>query len=116
MDEAERGTRVALMDRGSTIVVDTPAKVRALMKDPIIEVICDDHRRAAAAVRELPEVLDIQTFGDRLHLVMRSLDRGVPAVERRLTESGIKIEKWRPVPPSLENVFISMTRAAVREP
>jgi ABC-2 type transport system ATP-binding protein len=116
MDEAERGTRVALMDRGSIIVVDTPAKVRALMKDPIIEVICDDLRRAAAAVRELPEVLDIQAFGDRLHLVMRSLDRGVPAVERRLTESGIKIEKWRPVPPSLENVFISMTRPAVREP
>jgi ABC-2 type transport system ATP-binding protein len=116
MDEAERGTRVALMDRGSTIVVDTPAKVRALMKDPIIEVICDDLRRAAAAVRGLPEVLDIQAFGDRLHLVMRSLDRGVPAVERRLTESGIKIEKWRPVPPSLENVFISMTRPAVREP
>jgi ABC-2 type transport system ATP-binding protein len=115
MDEAERGTRVALMDRGSIIVVDTPAKVRALMKDPIIEVICDDLRRAAAAVRELPEVLDIQAFGDRLHLVMRSLDRGVPAVERRLTESGIKIEKWRPVPPSLENVFISMTRPAMRE-
>jgi len=116
MDEAERGTRVALMDRGSTIVVDTPAKVRALMKDPIIEVICDDLRRAAAAVRELPEVLDIQAFGDRLHLVMRSLDRGVLAVERRLAESGIKVEKWRPVSPSLENVFISITRAAESGP
>ena len=116
MDEAERATRVALMDRGSTIVVDTPAELRALMKDAIIEVICDDHRRAAAALKELPEVLDIQAFGDRLHLVLRSLDRSVPAVERRLTESGIKIEKWRPVSPSLENVFISMTRAAVRKP
>ena len=111
MDEAERGTRVALMDRGSLVVVDTPAKLRALMKDPIIEVISDDSRRAAAAVRELPEVLDIQAFGDRLHLVIRSLDRGVPAVERRLAESGIRVEKWRPVSPSLENVFISITRA-----
>jgi ABC-2 type transport system ATP-binding protein len=116
MDEAERGTRVALMDRGSIIVIDTPAKVRGLMKDPIIEVICDDQHRAAAAVRDLPEVLDIQAFGDRLHLVIRNLDRGVPAVERRLTERGINIEKWRQVSPSLENVFISMTRAAVSEP
>jgi len=112
MDEAERGTRVALMDRGSIVVIDTPDKVRTLMKDPVIEVISDDPRRAAAALRSLPEVLDIQAFGDRLHLVMLSLDRGVPAVERRLAESGIKIEKWRPVSPSLENVFISLTRAA----
>jgi ABC-2 type transport system ATP-binding protein len=116
MDEAERGSRVALMNRGSIVVVDSPAKIKGLMKDPVIEVICDDHRRAAAAVKELPEVLDIQAFGDRLHLVMRSLDRGVPAVERRLTESGIKIEKWRPVSPSLENVFITMTRAPGSEP
>ena len=116
MDEAERGTRVALMDRGSVAVIGTPSWVKGLMKDPVIEVICDDHRRAAAAVKDLPEVLDIQAFGDRLHLVIHSLDRGVPAVERRLTESGVKIEKWRQVSPSLENVFISMTRAGAREP
>ena len=116
MDEAERGTRVALMNHGSIVVVDSPAKIKGLMKDPIIEIICDDPRRAAAAVEDLPEVLDIQAFGDRLHLVMRSLDRGVPAVERRLAESGIKIEKWRPVSPSLENVFITMTRAGGSEP
>jgi ABC-2 type transport system ATP-binding protein len=115
MDEAERGTRVALMDRGSVAAIGTPSWVKGLMKDPVIEVICDDHRRATAAVKDLPEVLDIQAFGDRLHLVIRSLDRGVPAVERRLTESGVKIAKWRQVSPSLENVFISMTRAGARE-
>lgn len=111
MDEAERATRVALMDRGTIVVVDTPAKVRTLMKDPLIEVVCDSLRRAAAALGDLPEVLDIQVFGDKLQLVLRSLDVGVPAIERRLAERGIRIEKWRPVSPSLENVFISITRA-----
>jgi len=115
MDEAERGTRVALMDCGSVTVVDTPSRVKGLMKDPVIEVFCDDHRRAAAAVKDLHEVLDIQAFGDRLHLVIRSLEHGVPAVERRLTESGVKIEKLRQISPSLENVFISMTRAVARD-
>ena len=115
LDEAERGTRVALMDRGSVAVVDIPSRVKGLMKDPVIEVICDDHRRAAAAVKDLDEVLDIQAFGDRLHLVIRSLEHGVPAVERRLTESGIKIENLRQISPSLENVFISLTRAGTRE-
>jgi drug efflux transport system ATP-binding protein len=110
MDEAERGTRVALMNRGSIVVIDSPDNVRALMKEPIIEVTSDDPRRAATALRDLPEILDIQTFGDRLHLVMRSLDQGMPSVEGRLAESGIRVEKWRRVSPSLENVFISLTR------
>jgi ABC-2 type transport system ATP-binding protein len=116
LDEAERGTMVALMNRGSIVVVDTPANVRGLMKDPIIEIICDNHRRAAAAVRNLPEVRDVQAFGDRLHLVVPNLDRGFPAIERRLAESGIKIGEWRRVSPSLENVFISLTRAGESGP
>jgi len=111
MDEAERGTRVALMDRGSIVVIDAPDKVKALMKDPIVEVITDDPRAAAATLRDLPEVLDIQAFGDRLHLIMRSLDPGLQAVEGRLAEGAIKIGRWRRVSPSLENVFISLTRA-----
>jgi hypothetical protein len=85
------------------------------MKDPIIEVICDDPRRASVVLKDLTEILDVQAFGDRLHLVMRRLDLGIEAVKRRLSESGIRIEKWRSVPPSLENVFISMTRGASRE-
>lgn len=116
LDEAERGTMVALMNRGSIVVVDTPANVRGLMKDPIIEIICDNHRQAAAAVRNLPEVRDVQAFGDRLHLVVPNLDRGFPAIERRLAESGIKIGEWRRVSPSLENVFISLTRAGESGP
>ncbi|MBN2409911.1 MAG: ABC transporter ATP-binding protein [Candidatus Aminicenantes bacterium] len=116
MDEAERADRVALMDRGSIVVVDTPSGIRARMKRTIIELICDDNRRAAAALKGLPEVLDVQAFGDKLHLVMSGTDRDVPALERRLIESGIRMEKWRPVPPSLENVFIFLTRKTGREP
>jgi len=111
MDEAERGTRVALMDHGSLVVVDTPDNVRRLVKNPLVEIISEDPRRAAAAMTNLGEVLDVQTFGDRLHVVMRSLEQGIPAVERRLEERGIRIRTCRPISPSLENAFIFLTQA-----
>ena len=109
LDEAERGSRVALMDRGRLIVVDEPAAVKALMKGEIIELVCSDVRRAAAALSRLPGVTDIQTFGDRLHIIVGNMSRDLPPVERRLAEAGIRIVSRRSVPPSLENVFISLT-------
>lgn len=110
LDEAERGSRVALMDNGRFIVVDAPAGVKALMKGEIVELICADNRRAAAVLNNLPGVADIQTFGDRLHVVVRDISADFPVAERRLAEEGIRILNQRPVPPSLENVFISLTR------
>ncbi len=115
LDEAERGSRVALMDNGRFIVVDEPAAVKALMKGEIIELVCADNRKAAAVLSRLPGVADVQAFGDRLHLVFRDISADFPAAERRLAEAGIKIVNQRPVPPSLENVFISLTRAGQGE-
>jgi ABC-2 type transport system ATP-binding protein len=111
MDEAERAGRVALMHRGAFSVVDTPAKVKALMTGEIVEVVCPELRRASAAAKRMPEVREVQMFGDRLHLVVPNAARDFPVIERRLLEQGIAVQRWRPVQPSLENVFISLTRA-----
>jgi len=110
LDEAERGSRVGLMDNGRFIVVDEPAVVKALMRGKIIELVCADNRKAAAILGNLPGVADVQTFGDRLHLIVRDISMDIPAAERLLAEAGIKILNQRPVPPSLENVFISLTK------
>jgi ABC-2 type transport system ATP-binding protein len=109
LDEAERGSRVALMDGGRLIVIDEPAAVKSLMKGEIIELVCSNVRRTAALLSRLPAVTDIQTFGDRLHIVVGDISTDLPPVERRLAEAGIGIVSRRQVLPSLENVFISLT-------
>ncbi|MFZ2053690.1 MAG: ABC transporter ATP-binding protein [Candidatus Aminicenantales bacterium] len=116
LDEAERANRVALMDHGTVVVADSPVNVKALLKHPVIEAICAQPRRAAAAVKGMLEVMEVQVFGDRLQLVIRDLDQGLPAIERRLEARGISLERWQRVPPSLENVFISLTRADEARP
>jgi ABC-2 type transport system ATP-binding protein len=92
-------------------VADSPANVKALLKHPVIEAVCARPREAVAVLKGMPEVLDVQILGDRLHLIIRDMDLAGPAVERRLRESGITLERWQRISPSLENVFISLTRA-----
>jgi len=47
-----------------------------------------------------------------LNIVVDDAGRDFPVVEERLLREGIGIFQWRIVPPSLENVFISMTKSA----
>jgi ABC-2 type transport system ATP-binding protein len=115
LDEAERGSRVALMDQGRFLIVDTPAAVRATMKDPIFELVCSDNRRAQAVLRGVPGTVDVQAFGDRLHLIVRDAGRDLDAALRRLAQERIEVISRRRVPPSLENAFIALTRPASME-
>jgi ABC-2 type transport system ATP-binding protein len=110
LDEAERGSRVALMDKGRFVVVDTPAALKSMMKGEVVELVCDDNRKAASALKNLPGLTDVQTFGDRLNVVMDDSSKTRPEIERKLGQSRLRILDWRRVSPSLENVFIALTR------
>ena len=110
LDEAERGSRVALMHLGRFVVVDTPANIKAMIKTPIIELVCSDNRRAQAVLRTIAETVDVQAFGDRIHLIVRDADRDLDAALRRLARERIEVLHRRRVPPSLENAFIALTR------
>lgn len=110
LDEAERGSRVALMHQGSFMVIDRPQAVKSLMKGTIIEVICRDPRKAAAVLKNMTPRPEVQVFGDRLHVVVQDKEKDFPLVCGQLAEAGIGIEHWREVPPSLENVFIVLTK------
>ena len=68
LDEAERCSRVALLHNGRLIALDAPDALRAAMPGVLVEVIAPDRRRAVAALKDLPEVAGVQTFGERTHV------------------------------------------------
>jgi ABC-2 type transport system ATP-binding protein len=108
LDEAERCARVALMNKGKIMVVDTPQNVKRLMTGDVIEIICEQIRSAASVLKASARVRDVQAFGDRLNIVVDDAKRDLPEVERALREANIRIAELRIVNPSLENVFISL--------
>jgi ABC-2 type transport system ATP-binding protein len=109
LDEAERCSRIGLIHRGRLAAADAPAGLKSLMKGTVVEVVCDESRRAFAALKNVSGVREVQLFGDRLNLVLDDPERHWAGIEARLKGEGIAVLDRRVIPPSLENVFISVT-------
>jgi ABC-2 type transport system ATP-binding protein len=108
LDEAERCTRVALLHEGRLLALDRPAALRDTLQGSIYEVIVHEHRQALKVLRQVPGVLDVQTFGERAHVRTAVDDRDAAArIERALRDAGLTVASIRPVQTSLEDVFIA---------
>ena len=112
LDEAERCTRVALMDHGRLLVTETPDRLRSRWHGALVEVIATPKRQAREVLARDPAVGDVQVFGERLHVtvsgaVPEESARAAAALSTRLTEAGVRVDAARPVEPSLEDVFIA---------
>jgi hypothetical protein len=51
-------------------------------------------------------------FGDRLNVVVEECDSDVKELEELLRKNSITINDVRPIPPSLENVFMHLIKDA----
>jgi ABC-2 type transport system ATP-binding protein len=109
MEEAEYCHRVALMNRGRLVALDRPAALRHGLTEPIVALETDDAARAVEALRGHQGVIDAAMFGRAVHVVLTdaSVAEALPAV---LAARGLVCRNVRPVPPSLEDVFVSVVR------
>jgi ABC-2 type transport system ATP-binding protein len=108
LDEAERCSRVALLHNGGLLALDTPKALRTTLPGALFEVIVREHRRAADVLTAMPEVADVQMFGERAHVRMvRSDEHAAERIGSSLQAAGLGVESVRPIPTSLEDVFIA---------
>jgi ABC-2 type transport system ATP-binding protein len=111
LDEAERCTRVAFMDKGHILALGTPAQVKRLMRGALIEVRTPNARQAAVVLRREIEAQSVGLFGDRVHVVARDAELTIAAAEAALTRAGLETVSVRSIAPSLEDVFVSVLAA-----
>ncbi len=112
MEEAEYCHRLALMNRGRLVALDTPAGLRRRLPAPILEVRADDAPAALEALRDDPAVTAAGLFGRALHVTVHERASGEAAVRRRLAAAGLQLEGVRTVPPSLEDVFVALVEGS----
>jgi ABC-2 type transport system ATP-binding protein len=117
LDEAERCTRVALMNNGRIMACDTPSAIRNLLGQKVIEAICTPVRPAMKLAKSDAEMSaffeDIQMFGERLDFIFRSgtAEDAQRLISKKFSAGGIEISDIREKIPSLENVFISLMQS-----
>jgi ABC-2 type transport system ATP-binding protein len=110
MDEAERCSRAALMFEGRVVVCDTPQRIKGLVEGELLELKPDPLREASAVLAGLPGVLEVQTYGDLLHVFVDSAAQRAPEVQAALAGAGVAVAGLRQTRPRMEEAFISLIR------
>jgi ABC-2 type transport system ATP-binding protein len=111
MDEAEYCDRIAIMDQGRIIVLDTPARLKGSVGKDRVQIQTDDSQVAIEALRE--------RFGIEATVADGAVTFGVPEgehfVPRLFAELGLPIRAVSVARPSLDDVFMSYTGTTIRD-
>jgi ABC-2 type transport system ATP-binding protein len=110
MDEAERCDRIAIIDQGKIVAIDTPDALKASIGDDIVTVVTDDD---AAAHAQIARALGIEgeLTDDGLRLRVPKGDEFVP----RLFDHGLAVRSVSVRRPSLDDVFLEYTGRDIRD-
>ncbi len=106
LDEAERCDRVALIDHGRLLALDSPSTLQASLPGAMLALRTSEPRRARDVLGKVPGVRRASLFGDTLHVLLEP-DAGDRDVARAmLSAAGITVLEDEAIQPSLEDVFI----------
>lgn len=107
LDEAERTTRTALMSNGRLIEVGTPAYLKSLVHGVMLELSPSDVSGARKSLTLGDGVLDVNVFGDTLHVRLEN-ESAESTVVDLLSRGGVEILSRKWIAPSMEDAFLSL--------
>ncbi|HYP04058.1 MAG TPA: ABC transporter ATP-binding protein, partial [Cyanobium sp.] len=124
LDEAERCHRIAMLQEGRIQRIGTPAELKQGLGLARLELRCP---RLAEAERALMQaiageaasrssIVDVQTFGDRLDVLVDDPSAGTAAVREIFQRQGLVLEHLELTTPTLENVFVTRLRQEGSQP
>jgi ABC-2 type transport system ATP-binding protein len=111
MDEAEHCDRIAIIDHGQIVAIDTPENLKASVGKDRVQISTADDQDA---IKELKEQFDLDAA---IHegLVTFSVASGEQFVPRLFAELSLPIRSVSVARPSLDDVFMSYTGRTIRD-
>jgi ABC-2 type transport system ATP-binding protein len=111
MDEAEYCDRIAIMDQGEIVALDSPEALKAQVGADRVRIETDDDE---AAIEALREHFDVEArIAERA--VMFNVPGGEEFVPRLFAELGLPIRSVSVARPTLDDVFMSHTGTTIRD-
>ena len=112
LDEAERCNRVGLLHQGHLIRCDPPHVLKTHLEEICYELQSPNQRAAREFLQAAEGVLSVEPSGATLHIFLSPMQTSPAELERMLDEKGLGPAVFKPIPPSLEDVFIALIRKA----
>ncbi|KJS22301.1 MAG: multidrug ABC transporter ATPase [Clostridiaceae bacterium BRH_c20a] len=110
MDEAELCTKVAFIDRGRVVKIDSPQGLKEKFPFTILELQAQTKNKTI--LQKLAGVQDFYFFGDRYHLVLEETTT-LDDVRQALEQQGILIRSLKIIGPSMDDIFVSLAEKEV---
>jgi len=111
MDEANRCDRVALIQHGRLLAIDSPDAIARSFDRPLIAVHSTSKYQTLRALRDYPHTRTVYPFGETLHYTDARTDLPVGQLERELRSflearafKGIEVA---PATPTVEDAFMA---------
>jgi ABC-2 type transport system ATP-binding protein len=108
-------TSIGIIERGQLLMHGPMDDVyRRIRRNRVVEIkVVDRLDIALAIVRSLPETRDVQPLDHRLTVELEAGDEQVAALLERLIAEGVKLRSFAEKDPTLEDVFMLVTKGLV---
>jgi ABC-2 type transport system ATP-binding protein len=116
MDEADRlSDRIAIMDHGRIVVLDTPGKLKETLEGDVIAVKSNNNKTLSELVSKWLGFNKKNTVNGTLEITVPNGKAVMPRIIELATENSIYVESIAMREPNLEDVFLHYTGRTIRE-
>jgi len=107
--------RVAIIDHGRIVAIDTPSKLKELIRGDVVELESSDPKGIEALLNKSKLGTKFRETGKLLRFKVKDGSRSIAKIMALADRHGIKIESIELHKPSLEDVFLHYTGRLIRE-
>jgi ABC-2 type transport system ATP-binding protein len=101
------------MYEGKLVANDTPNQIKQLVAGDLLELTPSQFVPAQEIINTLDGVLEVQTYGEKLHVFVDEAERRKPQIIAVLDAQGITHQGIRKIEVRMEEAFISLIRRQV---
>lgn len=116
MDEASLCDRIALIQAGKILKIDSPSNIIDQHEKQIFNVKAHDMHAVITDLKEFPGNESIYAFGEFVHYTHSNSDFSPENLKRYLSEKGHKDIRIEPTSPGIEDVFMDLARTKDLKP
>jgi len=109
MEEAERCNKIGFIWNGVMVACDSPDKVKEQMKDEKIISIKGTPLMKIVEISKKLGIVDANIYGDEVHAVLKAGNDENGFISE-LRNHGVTIKDFRRITPSIEDVFVALSR------
>ncbi len=116
MDEADRlSDRIAIMDHGKIVVLDTPSKLKETLEGDVITIKANNIEELSKLLSKWLGLNKNRIVEGTLEITVHNAKAAMPRIMELATQNNIYVESLVSREPNLEDVFLHYTGRSIRE-